>query len=146
MEPVEIQRADANARRRTVITLAVAVLFSAGIGLLAERNQARLEEFFAEHADFLVNHPEVFALGFLVLMLPLFGIGIYFWRFGSTIVWAKRFPPPGVAVIRDTPVLYENAAVTRGRAFQAIAVVLISCGLAVPLIMLYIFRSLSNTS
>jgi len=67
----------------------------------------------------------------LVLMSPLLGLSIYLMVLGQRIVRARRFPLPGMAVSRDTPVVRDAAAVARGRLLQAMAGVLLIMGLAV---------------
>jgi hypothetical protein len=61
------------------------------------------------------------------------GFGLYLFALGRRAVRAERFPPPGVAVIRDTPVLTGVQARRRGAFIQTIATVLVilACALAV---------------
>lgn len=59
----------------------------------------------------------------------------YCWRLGGRMVKSRRFPPPGVPVIRDTPVLHDLDAERRGRRLQMCAVFLVAatCALTVQL-------------
>lgn len=52
-------------------------------------------------------------------------MAVYCWRLGARIVRSSRFPPPGMRVIRDTVVLHGQQAWRRGRALQALAVILV---------------------
>ena len=40
---------------------------------------------------------------------------------GAKVLRAEQFPPPGYRVIRDTPVIGGQAAMSRGRALQMLA-------------------------
>jgi hypothetical protein len=63
--------------------------------------------------------------------LPLVIAGVYFWRIGQRAIDTGRFPPPGVTLLRPTPVLTGDAAVRRGRAAQVAALVFFGLGVAV---------------
>ncbi len=54
--------------------------------------------------------------------IPLLLFAIYLWSLGSRIVRAREFPPPGIPVVRDTPIKSGSAAVRRGRLYQVLAV------------------------
>jgi hypothetical protein len=54
----------------------------------------------------------------------LVAFAVYTWRLGAQTISAREFPPPGRAVIRDTPVRTGDAALAHGRGLQALAVLL----------------------
>jgi hypothetical protein len=62
--------------------------------------------------------------------LPLVLGAAYFWRLGSLTIATGRFPPPGTAVLRATPVLTGEAALRRGRAARLCALGLLLCSMA----------------
>lgn len=64
----------------------------------------------------------------ILMMWPLRSL----WRSGRRAIEARRFPPPGEPVIRDTPVYRGEEALLRGRMLQALAAVLAAFVLATP--------------
>jgi hypothetical protein len=60
--------------------------------------------------------------------LPVLGLAVYLWRLGARIARAERFPPPGMAVVRDTVVLLGTRARRRGRLVQGVAVLVVAAG------------------
>lgn len=80
---------------------------------------------------------------FALLGLPVGAFGVYAFRFGRRVEHEERFPPAGVAVVRDTRVLHGRAARLLGRA-QAINGALLVV-LAGALIMLCAYGFLALT-
>ena len=68
----------------------------------------------------------IMAAGELLLAAPAIGIAIYLWRLASLVTRSRRFPPPGTSVVRDTPVLEGNAALTRARLLKTLAGVILA--------------------
>jgi hypothetical protein len=122
-----IQKADPAARARLLRWL---VPF-AGVGLL-------LAGALTLSADRLVAQaPLQFVLGLLGLLL-LIGIVMLWplrtlWRTGQSAMKARRFPPPGEPVVRDTPIRRGEEAVLSGRILQNLAVALALFVLLTPL-------------
>ena len=129
----EIQRADPRARRRALLTVACATVAGLTLIALAERYRPVLE-------DWVTRDPDQFrarlTLGFATLAValsgPLLGGAAYCWRLGRRIVRAETFPPPGLAVVRDTVVMHGRAARRRGRLIQLIAAALALVACAIP--------------
>jgi hypothetical protein len=76
-------------------------------------------------------------LGLLGLLL-LIGIVMLWplrtlWRTGQSAMKARRFPPPGEPVVRDTPIRQGEEAVLSGRILQNLAVALALFVLLTPL-------------
>jgi hypothetical protein len=123
----EIQSADPRARR----LLAWTVVIGMGAGAIA---YALLQTWLA---DVVQLPPATARQKLLSALFWLIGIGAfslaalggYVWRVGAGIRAARRFPPPGSRVIRDTPVLLDAPAVHRGRAIQAAGVALVLCAI-----------------
>jgi hypothetical protein len=65
----------------------------------------------------------------LFVTLPVLGIALLVWRMGVRTVVCLRFPPPGVKMTQDTPILTGDAARRRGRLLQILAVVLATTAL-----------------
>ena len=70
----------------------------------------------------------------LATALPLVGFAAYLWRLGARVLRDERFPPVGLAVIRPTPVLRGRQAYRRGRAIQALGVLLAIAAVAMGVI------------
>jgi hypothetical protein len=121
----EIRKADPEARRRAILM----VVFGATIGALLI---AGFGHFRGSLHEWLVSDPAetafrarvvVCAAAFL-LAAPLIAFTVYLWLLGVKVVRAQQYPPPGLRVIRDTPVISGPGAVTRGQAIQVVAVCL----------------------
>lgn len=65
-----------------------------------------------------------FRVLFVVFLAPLLFFGVYFIRFGLTVVKVGEFPPPGSKVIRDTPVQEGTWAIIRGKVLIFIGVIM----------------------
>lgn len=121
----EIQKADPTARRQAVL----AVIFGAAVGGLLI---AGFDHFHGPFREWLLSDPAETArrarlamyLAAFVLSAPLIAFAVYLWLLGARVMRAQQFPPPGVRVIRDTPVIGGPAAVTRGQVIQVLALCL----------------------
>ena len=110
---MEIQKADPHARRKAITVIITAVFVTLTFGVVAERQQDSL-------IDWMEDDPiprARLALGTAGAMtcLPLGGLAWFFARLGYRVGRARRYPPPGTAVTRDTPVRTGDAALTIAR-------------------------------
>jgi hypothetical protein len=112
----EIQKADSRARRRAFIIIVCGTALGASLILLADAYSHAL-------AEWMARRPEL-ACAVLAgaIVGPILGFAVYLWRLGNRVVRAERFPPPGMALVRDAFVLREHAARRRGRIAQAMAI------------------------
>ena len=121
----EIRKADPEARRRAILV----VVLGATIGALLI---AGFGHFRGSLHEWLVSDPAetafrarvVIRAAAFLLAAPLVAFAAYLWLLGAKALRAQQFPPPGLRVIRDTPVVSGPAAVTRGHAIQIFAVCL----------------------
>jgi hypothetical protein len=121
----EIQRADAGARRRAVLIVVFAAVAGAILIALFRASRPALERWIMRDPSQVGARLRLsFAIVVVLSSASLLGFAAYFWRLGARVVDAERFPPPGVAVFRDTPVVRGPAARRRGRLIQAAAVAL----------------------
>jgi hypothetical protein len=84
----------------------------------------------------------IFLLLAALLLAPLLGFAAYVWSLGARVLRAREYPPPGLRVVRDTPVIAGARAVSRGRWLKALA---LGCGIAAVAlaVLLWRFASLS---
>lgn len=125
----EIQPADPASRRKLVV--------GASLFLLAMVSGQGVVQWFT---NWLAEDPErvreyfAYMVGAIAFVFsPLFGFGYYSWQTGVRVIRAKRFPPPGMKVIKDTVVVKGRKAVSRGRALQVCGVILWGTAIAFPL-------------
>lgn len=134
----EIQQADPKARRRAVYAFVCCAVIGVGVILAFLNGRPTLEAWVIQDAAKRAFRLRLVlgALGVLIAV-PLAGLAVYLWRFGSLVMHAKRFPPPGVAVIRDTPILRDRAAQRRGLLLRMLAAFL-AVAVGVVLVLLWV--------
>lgn len=88
----------------------------------------------SDPSQFLARARLVLLGAALLLVAPLVAIAIWLWRLGARALAGDRFPPPGVAVIRDTPVLTGDAARRRARLAQSFAIFLLAAAGAMAIL------------
>jgi hypothetical protein len=130
---VELQEADPRAARRAVALVAASALLGAAVVLLWGQRRPAVERWILEDPARTTERVR-FALGLLGLTggLPMAAFAAYFWRLGSAVRRAGRFPPPGADVVRDTWVLTGDEARRRGRLIRAFALLLLAVAVAMP--------------
>lgn len=118
----EIRRADPAVRRQLVLVLAVGACAGALLFVVFERYRIPLRDWIlAEPGASARRAKLVFLLLAALLLAPLLAFSAYLWSFGGRVLRAREFPPPGLRVIRDTPVLTGERAVSRGRLLKVLA-------------------------
>lgn len=119
--------ADATLRRRVVLFLIIATCVGALLIIGFERYRIPLRDWILEDSAASAHRLKlVFLLLAALLLAPLLAIACYLWSLGGKIIQAREFPPPGLRVIRDTPVINGQKAIARGRLLQVIA---LGCGI-----------------
>jgi len=118
----ETQRADPNARRIAVAIVACGTVVGVVLITVARRFRPEFETWLEQDLSA--------RLTFVIMTLtslttgPVLGLAAYAWHLGRRVLNAERYPPPGLRLIRDTPVVTGPAAGRRGRLIQLFAVVL----------------------
>ena len=131
---MEIQKADPRARRKALVLLIIATIIGAIVILLLESQLSMLEQWISDDPGVAFERLELtLAVLAVVVAVPLLGLAAYIWRLGARVIKTERFPPPGMAVIRDTPALTGTAARLRGRLIQAFAVIFALMAFALPI-------------
>ncbi|HXV81676.1 MAG TPA: hypothetical protein VEG60_17485 [Candidatus Binatia bacterium] len=136
----EVRRADPAVRRQAVLF----VVLGAVTGALLV---AGFERYWMPFRDWLLSDPEKSMLRVkLVLLLsgalasaPLLAFAVYLWFLGAKVRSAQEFPPPGYRVVRDTPLVFGEAAMSRGFRLKALALCL---GVVAVLLWLQLWRLL----
>ena len=121
----EIRKADPVAQRRVLLVVIVGAIAGTLSITAFEHYGTFVEEWLLSAPDQLVQRAKLvfFSLG-AALSLPLIGGAALFWSIGVKVLNAREFPPPGMRVIRDTPVSTGIAAIWRGRALKVFALCL----------------------
>ena len=129
---VELQRADPAARRRALTILIAGTIVGATLLLVAGAARPGIEAWLKED---LISRSRMLLGGMAVAMCtPLLAMAGYLWRLGRRVVFARRFPPPGTRLLRDTPIVTGLGATRAGRVLQGCAAALGLAGVALALV------------
>ena len=121
----EVRRADPTARPAAALMLVGGMCAGALLIAIFMRYRVPLGEWV--RADRAQRVRLMFLLLTALVAGPLLGLAVYLWSLGERIVRAREFPPSGLRVIRDTPVITGAKAVVRGRLLKVLA---IACAVA----------------
>jgi hypothetical protein len=128
----DVVRGDPVLRRRALLVLPL--LLALGVAALATAPRAsRLLILWLQQSPDPGRHAVLAMLGFaapFTLLAWLVGVDVV--RRSVKTFRACRFPPPGMRVVRDTPVLRGNAARFLGVAGLVLATALLTAGSALP--------------
>jgi hypothetical protein len=133
---MDVRKADPAFRRLAILLLAAGT--GAGALLLSafERNRETLASWVTADAGRTAQRMELLLAAFAVLLVaPLVAMAAYLSSLGRRTVRAQEFPPPGVRVIQDTPIISGHKAVSRGRWLQGAAVFLGASSVALGLLL-----------
>jgi hypothetical protein len=134
----DIRKTDPNARRKVVLVLVVGTCAGALLIVAFERYRIPLSDWvLADPGASAQRARSVFVLLAVLLLAPLLAFAAYLWSLGERVVRAREFPLPGLPVIRDTPVITGESAVSRGRLLKVLA---LGCGIAAAVLGLLLWR------
>lgn len=134
----EVRRADPTARRTAILILVVGTCIGALLIVAFARYRVPLSDWvLADPGSSAQRLKLVLLLLAALLLAPLFAFAAYLWSLGGKVVRAQEFPPPGVRVIRDTPVVSGERAVSRGRLLKVLA---LGCGIAAAVLAVLLWR------
>lgn len=138
----KIQKADPGVRRNAILVTTAAG--AVGLALVVS-----MDHFSTDIATWVESGVQenkkisaVVSAVVMVLVAPILFASAYLFLLGRRTVSARRYPPPGVAVIRDTPVVEGNRSLVRGRIIQVLAIVLTASSLVLPLLVWRLFQVL----
>lgn len=138
----DIHEADPIARRRGLWIIAGGAV--TGAVLLTVAGELRPEFAAWVTQDVSTRLRIVSAVVTLMIVGPVLGLAAYYWHLGRRTVGAARYPPPGLRVVRDTPIVTGETAHRRGRVMQALAAMLAGASLLVAFLVWRLFRFLPH--
>lgn len=132
---MNVRRADPAFRRLAIVVLAAGTCAGALLIAAFERYRGALIDWVRVDPVRSSDRIElIFFLFALLLSAPLVAMAVYLSSLGGRAVAAGEFPPPGCRVIRDTPIISGDQAVSRGRWLQGVAVMLTAVSVAMGLL------------
>jgi hypothetical protein len=103
----------------------VAVVAGVALVAISQRYQPALLDWAASDPARMRARAQLLIAAVAVILLgPLAAFAIYIWRLGSRTLAEQRFPPEGLAVIRDVLVMRGAEARARGRLLRGFATAL----------------------
>jgi hypothetical protein len=123
----EVQKADPRAQRLAIVALICGPVVGALLIIVAPGLRPGFEAWVREDPETRLQLL-LAGLGF-VAIAPLFGLAAYLRDVSRRIARSGRFPPPGLRLIKDTPVVTGSAAAHRARLIRAAAGFFVSGGL-----------------
>jgi hypothetical protein len=134
----DVRKADPSARRHAVLLLIVGTCVGALLIVGFERYHTPLRDWILAEPEASAQRVKlVFLLLAVLLPAPLLAFAAYVWSVGERVLRAREFPPPGFRVIRDTPVITGDRAISRGRLLKVFA---LGCGIASVVLGLLLWR------
>ncbi|MEE8524627.1 MAG: hypothetical protein V3T72_11905 [Thermoanaerobaculia bacterium] len=129
----EVQKADPGLRKKVLVGAVFLVLALVAGMVVLENRFSELEKLAADSA-YLASQQGLAAARVLLVAVALGAIvlGGVLGRLSWRTLSAARYPPPGVRVINDTPVLRGDQARRYGRGGLVLSAVLIAAGIWVP--------------
>lgn len=132
----EVRRADPAARRQALLWILLGALIGSSLIVAFGRYETAVQEWLvAEPAEVPQRLRLTLVVGGAAVVLPLLAVSVYAWLAGTRMIRTGQFPPPDLAVVRDTPVAEGRGAAVRGRGLQALAVLLVVAAAALCLLL-----------
>lgn len=140
--PPDVLRADPAARRQAMLLLLAVVLLGTPLLWLLDRNRDAIAGWIVSASNDGGVLP-MLAL-FAVLALPAWILGGYLARLGARSLRAGQFPPPGMRVVRDTPVRTGGAGRSTAVALCVLGGLVAFTGTALPVAIVWLLREFSR--
>ena len=108
---MEIHAADPRAKRTAILLLVAGLILGTTLILFFDRARPEIARWIvADTQQVRFRAGMVLSLVAVVVVGPLIGLAAYLYRLGAASARAERFPPPGAAMLYDTPVVSGRAA------------------------------------
>ena len=134
----EVRRADPTARWTASLVLIVGTCIGALLLIAFNRYRTPLSDWvLADPRSSAQRVKLLLLLPAALLLAPLLALAGYLWVLGGKVVRAREFPPPGLRVIRDTPIVTGERAVSRGRLLKVLA---LGCCIACAVLAVLLWR------
>ena len=134
----------ANPLARVVFAVLIVLL---GVGIFAsDAYFERIGEWISEDPNLALERVELFIAWIAVASLPLLIAGVLVFRTGLRSVASKRFPPRGMWVLVDTPVVTGSKARWRGRGMLVGAILMCGIAIGLPAGLWYIIHSIADSA
>lgn len=125
----KVVKADATRRWLVLGCLALAAMISVVVFVWMQSYlQSQLQSFSADPEGTSANISFVTRILLVALAVGLIGFALYFGWLGLRVLRAGQFPPPGMKVIRDTPIRHGSAAKLTGVAALIYCAFLLAVG------------------
>jgi len=125
----DIQRADPFARRKAIIIVIVSTIVGFFLILVFQSYRTELYQWLLSDPGNPVRRLRVLIILVAAFgAIPLFAFSVYLWFLGCKVSNFQRFTLPGQRVIRDSPNLEGQSALTRGRFLRILSFLLAVAG------------------
>ena len=138
-----IQPADPAARRRALLFVVCMAVAGSLLIYGLTRHTPEVTEWLRQHLDVALRYPSIGAGIGLMMMAPMLAAAIYLFTFSQKIIKARRLPPPGQSVVRDTVIREGADAVWRARILRLLACLLVLAVAVFPLWCWQLLRTLA---
>lgn len=125
-----VQPADPRARRRALWLIGGSTAFGTAGVLALARHRGAIEVWLIAAPGNLALALQLLALATL---LPTLGLAGYIWVYARRVLRGQRFPPPGAAVTRPTPIRTHGDARRMAQRLRLLATLLIVTGAGLAL-------------
>jgi len=119
----EIQRADRNARQKTIKCILVMMVVFAPTIYWLNSNMEFIEEWIAEPDETVKRIKFIFSILIAIGATLLLVASIYIFRLANAVLRSGRYPPPNIKVIRDTRIRHDVTARRIGRLMQGFGMI-----------------------
>jgi formate hydrogenlyase subunit 3/multisubunit Na+/H+ antiporter MnhD subunit len=124
----DVRKADPAVRRRALFFLLVGACVGVLLIVGFQRHHGLLRDWILAKAEVSGQRVKLVLLLLAALLLaPLVVLAAYLWSLGERVLRAREYPPPGLRVMRDTPVTTGERAISRGRLLKVLA---LACGIS----------------
>ena len=113
------QKADPNQRREALRYVLIAA--SAGVSIILIYRALFI--WAASDEGLMVSRLAIVIATLYLPALPALRMCRRLWALGSAVSSSQRFPPPGIKVVRDTPVVTGRSAVFRGAVLHSVSII-----------------------